>query len=138
MKQLSLVAVLFTLASTSAWAGDSKCGSANDRCKRDTSNVKVDVKLTDRTKILKKTENKSEVRPELNSDSVLKIEENVNGIRIEEEQSYAILIKETPDDAVDEKSDLYFRLGELYAKQQRLYRLKGAEAQIQADHKGPN
>jgi TolA-binding protein len=138
MKKLSLVAVLFAFAPMRAWAGDAKCGSANDRCKRDQSAVKVDVKLTDKTKPIQKTENKSEVRPELNSDSVLKIEENVNGIRIEEEQSYAILIKETPDDAVDEKSDLYFRLGELYAKQQRLYRLKSAESAIAADKKGPN
>src|SRR6185436_7901243 len=33
----------------------------------------------------------------------------------------------------EEKSDYYFRLGELYAKQQRLFRLKSAEAAIQVD-----
>src|SRR5262249_3738425 len=38
-----------------------------------------------------------------------------------------------PDSELVEKSDYYFRLGELYAKQQRYWRLKGGEMTIQAD-----
>ncbi|HUS29742.1 MAG TPA: tetratricopeptide repeat protein [Kofleriaceae bacterium] len=43
------------------------------------------------------------------------------------------LIKSTPDSAADEKADYYFRLGELYASQQRVYRLQSARAEIAGD-----
>ncbi|MBA2538539.1 MAG: tetratricopeptide repeat protein [Deltaproteobacteria bacterium] len=43
------------------------------------------------------------------------------------------LIPNTPDSNVVEKSDYYFRLGEIYAKLHQLHRLKSAEAEIARD-----
>src|SRR5688572_2914924 len=107
---------------------------AQGKYKRDTTNVKVDVKLSDRVKpIQPKAQNKSEFKPELTADAVLSIEGLVSNIRNEQEAILAKLIDSTPDSEVEEKSDYYFRLGELYAKQQRLFRLKSAEASIRVD-----
>ena len=64
---------------------------------------------------------------------MLSIEGLVWNIRNEQEAILAKLIDSTPDSEVEEKSDYYFRLGELYAKQQRLFRLKAAEAAIAVD-----
>ena len=64
---------------------------------------------------------------------MLSIEGLVSNIRNEQEQILAQLIDQTPDTEVEEKSDYYFRLGELYAKQQRLWRLKSAELAIAVD-----
>jgi tetratricopeptide (TPR) repeat protein len=74
-----------------------------------------------------------EQQPELSADQVLSIEGLVGEIRGEQEQILADLIVKTPDTEVEEKSDYYFRLGELYAKQQRYFRLRGIEMTIQAD-----
>jgi tetratricopeptide (TPR) repeat protein len=99
-----------------------------------TQEVKVDVKLSDRVKpIQQNTGAKSEMRPELSADQVLNVEGLVGNIRSEQEQILVDLIAQTPDAEVEEKSDYYFRLGELYAKQQRFWRLKSAELQIAAD-----
>jgi tetratricopeptide (TPR) repeat protein len=96
--------------------------------------VKVDVKLSDRVKpIQQNTGAKSEMKPELSADQVLNVEGLVGNIRSEQEQILVDLIAQTPDSEVEEKSDYYFRLGELYAKQQRFWRLKSAELQIAAD-----
>jgi tetratricopeptide (TPR) repeat protein len=96
--------------------------------------VKVDVKLSDRVKPRQpKAQGKSEFKPELTADAVLSIEGLVSNIRNEQEAILAQLIEQTPDSEVEEKSDYYFRLGELYAKQQRLFRLKSAEAAIAVD-----
>jgi len=97
--------------------------------------LKVDVKLSDRVKpIVPKTAGEiKEQQPELSADQVLSIEGLVGDIRAEQEEILADLIIKTPDTEVDEKSDYYFRLGELYAKQQRYWRLKGTELQIQSD-----
>ena len=65
-------------------------------------------------------QDKTGLPAELTADDVLSIEGLVGNIRSEQEQILAQLIDETPDTEVDEKSDYYFRLGELYAKQQRL------------------
>jgi len=112
---------------TSAWAQKPKYT-------RDQNNVKVDVKLSDRTKpIVANTQDKSEFKPDLNSDQVLSIEGLVGNIRGEQEQILIDLIAQTPDTEVEEKSDYYFRLGELYAKQQRFWRLKTAEGAINVD-----
>jgi tetratricopeptide (TPR) repeat protein len=99
------------------------------------SEVKVDVKLSERVKPIqpKATDPKSNA-PALSSDDVLSIEGLVGNIRAEQEQILAELIQNTPDSEVEEKSDYYFRLGELYAKQQRFWRLKSIEAQISADN----
>src|SRR4051812_9551853 len=82
--------------------------------------VKIDVKLSDRTKPLpQKAPDPKNTQPTLSADDVLSIEGLVGTIRGEQEQILADLIAQTPDAEVEEKSDYYFRLGELYAKQQR-------------------
>jgi outer membrane protein assembly factor BamD (BamD/ComL family) len=96
--------------------------------------VKVDVKLSDRVKpISTQPKGTSEVKPELSADQVLNVEGLVGNIRAEQEQILVDLIAQTPDSEVEEKSDYYFRLGELFAKQQRYWRLKAAEAAIAVD-----
>ncbi len=54
-------------------------------------------------------------------------------VRAEQEQLIVALIADTPDSEVDEKSDLYFRLAELYAAQQIIWRRKAAEAAAPKD-----
>lgn len=126
MSKMNVVLVATLLASAgSAWA-DGKYKRQQD--------VKVNVQLSDRVKpIQTQPKAASEFKPELNADQVLSIEGLVSNIRNEQEQILAQLIEQTPDSEVEEKSDYYFRLGELYAKQQRLFRLKAAEAQIAVD-----
>src|SRR5262245_64653137 len=87
--------------------------------------VKIDVKLSDRTKpIQQKAPDPKQNQPTLSADDVLSIEGLVGTIRGEQEQILSDLIQQTPDSEVEEKSDYYFRLGELYAKQQRYWRLR--------------
>jgi tetratricopeptide (TPR) repeat protein len=101
---------------------------------RSQDNVKINVKLSDRVKpIQPKKQAPKEQKPELSADQVLSIEGLVGNIRAEQEQILADLIQNTPDRQVDEKSNYYFMLGELYAKQQRFWRLKSVELTIQAD-----
>ncbi|MGE0871215.1 MAG: tetratricopeptide repeat protein [Kofleriaceae bacterium] len=96
--------------------------------------VKIDVKLSDRVKpIQQKPVDKKEQVPTLSADDVMSIEGLVGGIRSEQEKILAQLIVDTPDTEVEEKSDYYFRLGELYAKQQRYWRLRSIELTIKAD-----
>src|SRR5690242_2383101 len=126
MSKLKLAIVAALLASSSTVWADAKYKRTQD--------VKVDVKLSDRVKpVQPKAQNKSEFKPELTADAVLSIEGLVSNIRNEQEAILAKLIDSTPDSEVEEKSDYYFRLGELYAKQQRLFRLKAAEASIKVD-----
>lgn len=126
MSKLKLAVVAALLASSSNVWADAKYKRTQD--------VKVDVKLSDRVKpITTKPQEKSEFKPELTADAVLSIEGLVSNIRNEQEAILAKLIDSTPDSEVEEKSDYYFRLGELYAKQQRLFRLKAAEAAINVD-----
>ncbi len=126
MSKMKVVIVATLLASASgAWA--------DGKYKR-TQDVKVNVTLSDRVKpIQPKQQGTSEFKPELNADQVLSIEGLVTNIRNEQEQILAQLIDQTPDTEVEEKSDYYFRLGELYAKQQRTWRLKSAELAIAVD-----
>jgi tetratricopeptide (TPR) repeat protein len=114
------------LGGTSAWAQKAKYTRTQD--------LKVDVKLSDRVKPIVPKDPKEQVpQPELNADQVLSIEGLVGEIRGEQEQILQELIQQTPDTEVEEKSDEYFRLGELYAKQQRYWRLKTSDLLIQAD-----
>lgn len=54
-------------------------------------------------------------------------------VRKETEQLLVELIASTPDSAVDEKSDLYFRLADVYAQQHRVWKQQpGREAQNKA------
>jgi tetratricopeptide (TPR) repeat protein len=124
--KLVIVATTLLLGSQTAFGQGAKYKRSQD--------VKIDVKLSDRVKpIQTKPQNKSEFKPELTADAVLSIEGLVSNIRNEQEAILAKLIDSTPDSEVEEKSDYYFRLGELYAKQQRLFRLKSAEAAIRVD-----
>lgn len=99
-----------------------------------TQDVKIDVKLSNRTKpIQPKAVDPKDQRPDISADQVLSIEGLVGNIRGEQEKILADLIEQTPDREVEEKSNYYFMLGELYAKQQRYWRLRSVELQIAAD-----
>lgn len=122
--KLALTASL--LASTTVWAQKAKYTRQQD--------IKVEVKLSDRVKpIQAKSPEAKEQQPELTADQVLSVEGLVGDIRSGQEQILKDLINNTPDSEVEEKSDYYFRLGEIYAKQQRYWRLKGTEFAIAAD-----
>jgi len=129
MSRISMkLAIVVALASgASAWAQKAKYTRQQD--------VKVEVKLSDRVKpiVAKDAKDLRQQQPELSADQVLAVEGLVGTIRAEQEQILMDLIEKTPDSEVEEKSDYYFRLGELYAKQQRYWRLAGIEAAIQAD-----
>ncbi len=128
MKRVSLALVLGMLAATPVAAQNKPKYTRN-------TEVKVNVKLSDRTKpIQPKQVDPKTIQPTLSADDVLSIEGLVGNIRSEQEQILAELIQNTPDSEVEEKSDYYFRLGELYAKQQRFWRLKSAELAIAADN----
>ena len=127
MKLAILGVLALSGATTSAWAQKPRYSRTQD--------VKIDVKLSDRVKpIAPKVQDKKDIQPTLSADDVLSIEGLVGNIRNEQEMILADLISQTPDSEVEEKSDYYFRLGELYAKQQRYWRLKSVEHVIQADN----
>src|SRR5438132_93429 len=64
-------------------------------------------------------------KPTIDADAVLTLGVLAGPIRGEQEQILIQLIEQTADSEVEEKSDYYFRLGSLYAAQQRFFRLKG-------------
>ena len=129
MKNLSLAILATLLATAPAFAQPAKPKYTRQ------SEVKVDVKLSDRTKPKpQKAPDPKNQQPALSADDVLSIEGLVGNIRAEQEQILSELIANTPDAEVEEKSDYYFRLGELYAKQQRYWRLKTVEFQIKSDN----
>ena len=66
-------------------------------------------------------------KPTLDAEAVLSIENLKAPARTEQEQILADLIMNTPDSEAEEKSDYYFRLAELYAKQQLIWRKKASE-----------
>jgi len=66
-------------------------------------------------------------KPSIDVDAVLSIEGLRGELRTEQEQILVDLIANTADSEVEEKTDYYFRLGELYAKQHRFWRMKSAE-----------
>ena len=123
------LAIVATLLATSATALAD--GAKYER----NQDVSIKVNLSDRVKPIeqKPKGDHSEVKPELNADQILDVQGLVGNIRAEQEQILIQLIQSTPDSAADEKSDYFFRLGELYAQQQRYYRLTSAAAQIKVD-----
>ena len=130
MSKLKLAAVLVLVVTGSAWADNAPTKPKYTR----QQDVKINVNLSDRSKpIVQKTQDKSEFTPGRNAEQVLDIEGLVGDIRSEPEKFLVDLIQQPPDTEVEEKSDYYFRLGELYAKQQRYWRLKSAEAAIAVD-----
>jgi TolA-binding protein len=66
-------------------------------------------------------------KPTIDADAALSIESLRTPVRAEQEQILVQLIANTPDSEAEEKSDYYFRLGELYAKQALFWRKKAAE-----------
>jgi len=100
------------------------------------TDIKVNVKLSDRVKPSAPKTDLPKAAPEITADQVLSIEGQVGDIRKEQVQILDDLIedcKETKCD-VDEAADLYFRKAELHAQQQRFYRLKTQELAIKADN----
>jgi tetratricopeptide (TPR) repeat protein len=97
--------------------------------------IKIDAKLSERSRPIAPKDPKEQTQADqpLTADQVLAVEGLVGAIRAEQEQILVDLITKTPDSEVEEKSDYYFRLGELYAKQQRYWRLEGTRILIQAD-----
>jgi TolA-binding protein len=84
--------------------------------------------LSDRVRpLIAKPTGQSAGKPSIDADAVLSIESLRGAIRNEQEGILADLITNTPDTEVEEKTDYYFRLGELYAKQHRFWRTKSAE-----------
>ncbi len=120
----AIVCMVLAYAGT-AWAQKPKYTRASD--------VKINVKISDRVKPLEAKEKPESKQPSVSADQILNIEGLVGEIREEQAAILFDLIKNTPDSEADEKADYYFRLGELYAKQQRFYRLKSAEYAINAD-----
>jgi len=94
-----------------------------------TSDVKLNVKLTDRTKPVPKREGPP--APTATAAEILEIQGLLGTIHNDQiDLLKNDLIKNTPDANVDEKADYYFRLGEIYAKLHRFHRLKGVETEI--------
>ncbi|NJM90758.1 MAG: tetratricopeptide repeat protein [Myxococcales bacterium] len=121
----AIVSAVLACAAT-AWAQKPKYSRSSD--------VKINVKISDRVKpIDPNAEKPAAKQPSVSADQILNIEGLVGEIREEQAALLFDLIKNTPDSEAEEKADLYFRLGELFAKQQRFYRLKAAEYAIAAD-----
>jgi tetratricopeptide (TPR) repeat protein len=74
----------------------------------------------------------SERRP-INSDAALSLQGLLTTFRADQERILLDLIRQTPDRDWNDKANLYFILGELYAKQQRYYRLKSQEREMAND-----
>src|SRR5512143_685889 len=92
--------------------------------------VKVDVELSERVKPIAQTA-APPVKP-VTPDSIMDAQLQAVPYRAEQVELLKKLIAMTPDSAPD-KPDYYFRLGELYASQQRVYRLQAAKAEIAGD-----
>lgn len=73
--------------------------------------------------------------PALPADKIMEIQILTGPIHAEQEAILVKLIEATPDSDVADKTDLLFRLGELYAKQHRNHRLQAIEADIRKNPK---
>jgi len=124
-KLLEVVALLGFLIVTPAYAQKSKYTRSQD--------VRVDVKLSDRTRPIQPKPTASEGKPGVSGEVALSIEGLRGKFQVEQERILRDLIKQTPDSEPDEKADYYFRLGELYAKQHRYWRLEAIALGIAAD-----
>ncbi|HEY5937915.1 MAG TPA: tetratricopeptide repeat protein [Kofleriaceae bacterium] len=90
--------------------------------------VKLDVRLTDRSKPPPKRSTPS--APAATASQILQIQVLLGAVHTEQVKLLRDLIARTPDAEVEEKADLYFRLGEIHAKTYRLHRLKAVEAEL--------
>jgi TolA-binding protein len=98
-----------------------------------TTTVKVDAKLSDRTKPKAPPKDDKPKQPEVTADEFLEIQGEVGNIRKQQIDLLENLVESTPDSEVAEKADLYFRLADAHAQLNRYHRLKGTEATIKAD-----
>jgi TolA-binding protein len=126
----SYTTTLLALATVGALAAPA--AAEETKYKRNTQ-VKVDVKLSDRVRPSTAKDDGKPKGPTITADDVLEIQGAVGEIRREQIQLYEGLIEETPDSDVNEKADYYYRLAELHAQLNRYHRLKSTEAQIKAD-----
>lgn len=94
-----------------------------------TQSVRIDAPRTERTRPLQAHE-LPPATPSVTGSDVLLAEERSEPLRRDQEQLLEKLIRNTTDDDPD-KPELMFRLAELYAKQQRLWRIEAAEAEVQ-------
>ncbi len=93
--------------------------------------VAVGVKLSERTRPV--LPSVKVAQPLLGLEAVLSITWGTAPVRIEQVQILEQLIANTPDREVEEKADYLFRLAELYAAQQRQWRVKAHELSTRAD-----
>ena len=126
MSKLEVVVALLGLSiATPAYAQKVKYARSQD--------VKVDVKLSDRVKPIQVKPTVPESKPGVSGEVALSIEGLRGKFQAEQEQILRDLIKQTPASEPMELADYHFRLGELYAKQHRYWRLKAVELGIAAD-----
>jgi len=93
-------------------------------------NVVIDVKLSSRV-TPKQPAEAPKPEPTLTPDDILRIQDEAQPLRREQEAILEKLIKDTPDDDPD-KPDFMFRLAEHYAQQLRHYRLEAIAPTIPA------
>src|SRR5882762_10074871 len=113
MSKSHLVVLAIVIASGPTWAEPTKYTRTQD--------VKIDVKLSDRVKA--RAPVKQEPKPALTGAQALEVEGLKGVYQAQQEQLLIDLIKDTADTDPD-KPKYLFMLGELYAKQQRYYRLR--------------
>jgi hypothetical protein len=92
-----------------------------------TTDVKIDVKQTFRTRPPRPTAQKA--APVVTADDLLAVAVAAEPLRKEQQEILIGLVRDTPDDDPD-KPDFLFRLAEQYAAQLRVWSLKAAEFQI--------
>ena len=114
---MAKLAIAVFLVSVTAWA---------EKYTRQ-QNVKIEVTHSERTKPLPAKPTPAAARP-ITADAALAFEMLRTTYHKDQESILLKLIASTPDSEVDEKSDYWFRLGELYARQQRLERLRAGGA----------
>jgi len=104
------------------FVGDARAGKFTHE-----ASVKPEVQLSERAK---PPPRRDDAPAPPSADVLLAVEVVLEDVHVEQAELLRGLIARTPDDNVDEKGEYYLRLGELYAKTQRLHRLKGAEDEI--------
>jgi TolA-binding protein len=98
--------------------------------------IQVAVSLSDRVKP-RPPVTPATAKPVVTMDAVLTASWFTAPVRNEQEQILLGLIQSTPDTQVDEKADYLFRLSEIYAQQQRYWRIKSVELYTMVDRAEP-
>lgn len=96
------------------------------------SHVSIDVKLTEHSAPPQKHDERA--APTLPPDDAFALEIKLGDIHEEQAGVLLELIRNTPASEPMEKADYMFRLGELYAKVQRINRLAATKAEIELAH----